>query len=168
MQIEALLKAQQRFDRARHARGMISAVLDFEGFEACWSEFLTAGNGVHTALEKGAKDSPKSRQWFGGKKRERREDPLLSYMHQARNADEHGLEPVAALGAGIRGTAAFKGRFAIGDSFRTREGIFGFFSSADKAAELFQITPPAAILVPVHNDIFGDTFEPQKSILADH
>jgi hypothetical protein len=40
-------------------------------------------------LELGAKNSAKSRAWYGTKVHQRRTDPLLQ---QARNADEHGLE----------------------------------------------------------------------------
>jgi hypothetical protein len=53
---------------------------------------LVASKNVWTLLEQGSKISSESRQWLGGKKRERRSDPLLRYMFEARNDDEHGLE----------------------------------------------------------------------------
>lgn len=65
----------------------------FMDFADHWSAFLSAWKGIYTALEQGAKVSPQSRQWFGGKKAERIRDPLLQYLFEARNADEHGLEP---------------------------------------------------------------------------
>jgi hypothetical protein len=147
---------------------MVNIVLEYDGFEIYWSELLTAGNGVHLALEKGAKDSPQSRQWFGAKKRERRLDPLLNYMLQARNAEEHGIHPVAVRGHGGEptGLEAFKRGFAVGPNFRTREGVFGYFSTPEKAAVLWRVTPPDAELIPVHNDVFGQTFDPPTEHLG--
>jgi hypothetical protein len=72
---------------------------DFERFSDEWFIFLTAWKSVYTTLEQGAKVSPQSRQWFGGKKTERRDDPLLNYLFQARNDEEHGLSPGLRAGA---------------------------------------------------------------------
>lgn len=51
-----------------------------------------ASKGVYTTLEQGAKISPQSRQWFGRKNQERRNDELLRYISEARNDAEHGVE----------------------------------------------------------------------------
>lgn len=91
----AITKAESRLAKAITAQGRLTASTSFREFEPAWADFLVALNGVYAALEQGAKETPQSRQWFGRKKRERREDPLLQYLHQARNADEHGLEPIA-------------------------------------------------------------------------
>ena len=72
-----------------------SSATNYADFEAAWTDFLVSTNAIYTILEVGAKGSPQSRQWFGRKKIERRNDPLLQYLHQARNADEHGMAPVA-------------------------------------------------------------------------
>jgi hypothetical protein len=79
---------------------------DFETFTDLWYTFLTAAKNVYTTLKKGAK-SPQDRQWFGGKENERRTDPLLQYVFQARDDDEHGLDEIAehvnaSLGIGVR------------------------------------------------------------------
>jgi hypothetical protein len=68
-----------------------------EEFYIAWSDFLTAANRVFSKLEQGAKISGQSKAWFGRKIHERRTDPLLSYLHHARNADEHGLAPSPKL-----------------------------------------------------------------------
>jgi hypothetical protein len=60
-------------------------------FYTAWSDFLVAANRVFSKLEQGAKISGQSKAWFGRKMHERRTDPLLSYLHHARNVDEHGL-----------------------------------------------------------------------------
>lgn len=65
---------------------------DIERFRELWYIFLAAAKNVWTVLEQGSKASPQSKQWFGGKKNVRRADPLLQYMFEARNDDEHGLQ----------------------------------------------------------------------------
>jgi hypothetical protein len=54
-----------------------------------WSAFLTHANRVFSKLQQGSKIGS-SQPWYGGIIRERRTDPLLQYIHQARDADEHG------------------------------------------------------------------------------
>jgi hypothetical protein len=64
---------------------------------------------IYSKLEQGAKGCGPSDAWFGRKKYDRKTDPLLRYIHHARNADEHGLEAVtshdpASLSVGGGGT----------------------------------------------------------------
>lgn len=96
MDPKAIAKAELRFAKATSCLAEIQKPPStYKDFLHIWTDFLLALNAVYTSLEQGAKSSPQSRQWFGGKKRERRQDPLLRYLHQARNADEHGLAPVS-------------------------------------------------------------------------
>ena len=66
----------------------------FDDAESAWSDFLLASSGIYSKLEQGAKGYPKSEPWFGIEKNLRKTDPLLRYLHFARNADEHGIERV--------------------------------------------------------------------------
>jgi hypothetical protein len=59
-----------------------------------WSDLLTYGNRVFTKLEQASKATGKGMAWFGGVKRRRKSDPVLTYMQHARNVDEHGLAQV--------------------------------------------------------------------------
>lgn len=54
-----------------------------------WAGFLVHANRVLTKLGQGAKDGH-SQPWFGTIIHQRRTDPLLLYIHQARDASEHG------------------------------------------------------------------------------
>lgn len=56
---------------------------------------MLALNAAFLKLEKGARGCGKSEGWINRHKNTRRTDPLLAYLHQARNVDEHGLEPVS-------------------------------------------------------------------------
>ena len=90
-----LKKAKQRLDQARSALSALPRCKTFVEFEKEWLNFLLHAGGVYTQLEQATKPDVSSRQWYGAKKRQRKSDPLLSYMHHARNADEHTLEQVS-------------------------------------------------------------------------
>jgi hypothetical protein len=164
----AVDKARRRLEKATGCVKRMEDSRSFSEFESAWTDFLIALNSIHAALELGAKTNPQSRQWYGGKKTMRRKDPLLSYLHQARNADEHGIEPIAAhkpggvkIGAGaqlsvIAKTVVNRGKASI--KFHPIEGPG------------LVIIPPSAELIPVRNQ-FGNVFAPPtqhlRSILPD-
>lgn len=97
MDLKGVTKAEARLRLARTHASALRACKSHDEFTDTWYQFLVTYKNVYTALEQAAKGSAQSRQWFGGKKNERRDDPLLQYLFQARDADEHGIEPVTHL-----------------------------------------------------------------------
>ncbi|BCA60818.1 hypothetical protein HMP09_0052 [Sphingomonas sp. HMP9] len=67
----------------------------FEQTCDAWADFLLATSRIYSKLEQGANGDTRSKSWFDLIKNERKKDPLLRYLHFARNADEHGLKPTA-------------------------------------------------------------------------
>lgn len=59
---------------------------------------MYSGSVIH-AIEVGAEGTPQGRQWYGGIRRFGKADPLIRYMYQARNAEEHGKGKVIAHNA---------------------------------------------------------------------
>ncbi|MBY9062282.1 hypothetical protein K7957_04980 [Sphingomonas yunnanensis] len=90
----ALAKAATRFARAERAVASLEAATTHDEAEAAWNDFLTASGVVFNVLEQGAKSSPQSIGWYSRVKGERKSDPALSYLHQARNSETHGIESV--------------------------------------------------------------------------
>lgn len=97
MDPRAIAKAHQRLRLATKQLAAAEAAHSYDDFSDAWYLFLIAAKNVYTCLEQGAKVSPQSRQWFGAKKNERKNDPLLQYLFQARDDDEHGLGDVTKL-----------------------------------------------------------------------
>lgn len=90
MRQDMLAKAKLRLENARRSfLEMQSLGPDFEGFESIWYSFLMNHSGFFTVLEQAAKSNPNSKAWFKGVKQFRLEDPILLYVYQARNFDEH-------------------------------------------------------------------------------
>lgn len=92
MDKRALEKSASRLRLVRKSLLDLDASVSFEEFSDTWYSFLTAWKNIYTILEQGSKTTAQSRQWFGAKKRERKSDPLLQYLFEARNDDEHGLD----------------------------------------------------------------------------
>ena len=90
----AIEQAKSRLQKAEKALSDLKAAEYFDDAEGAWSDFLLAASGIYSKLEQGAKGYAKSDPWFGAEKSLRKKDPLLRYIHFARNADEHGIERV--------------------------------------------------------------------------
>lgn len=93
-------KAFQRLKLAQQAMTKLDECKTYADFQDAWLEFLLHANGVYAQLEQASKKTPQWRQWFGAKKRERKSDELLQYVHQARHSDEHTLEQVTEIDNG--------------------------------------------------------------------
>jgi hypothetical protein len=87
----ALRQAKSRLAKAEAAVTRLNTAKTFDETETSWSDFLTAAATIYTKLEQGSKTDKKSLSWFSRIKGLRRSDPLLRYVHQARNSDEHGI-----------------------------------------------------------------------------
>ena len=110
MNPKSIVKARSRLRVSQRQVDAMSNCRTYEDFSDLWSVFLHAAKGIYTSLELRSKSNAYSRQWFGGKNRVRKSDQLLRYITEARNDDEHGIEPiteyvpaVAVLGIGDGG-----------------------------------------------------------------
>jgi len=164
----AITKARSRLIAARAALWGLPACRDYNLFAAKWYLFLAAFKSVYTALEQGAKTSPQSRQWFGVKRKQRRSDPLLQYLYQARDDDEHGLNPVtervpARLSIGEGGpdnTLQFdvSGPAGLGGALQATDG--------DGKPVPFEYAPAHAQLIRVHGRDKTNTYDPPEEHLG--
>ena len=91
MNADAIEQAEERLVSATKALAVLKANGDRRERESAWIDLITALGTVYSKLEQGAKQIDKSRMWFDIKKKERKSDPLLAYIHHARNSAEHGI-----------------------------------------------------------------------------
>lgn len=96
MEPTAVEHAERRLVKAEKSLSALEAATNFDAAEEAWTDFLLAVAGIYSKLEQGAKSSGPSLGWFGRQKKLRRDDPLLRYLHYARNSDEHGIERVVS------------------------------------------------------------------------
>ncbi len=101
MDAQAVEQAEAKWRKAKKSLEILRAAKNYEGAEEAWSDFLLAASTIYSKLEQGSKSKGSSGGWFGRKKKERKDDPVLRYLHYARNSDEHGIERVAARGGNL-------------------------------------------------------------------
>jgi hypothetical protein len=153
-------QAKIRYDRAVEALSAMEQSTTFDAFEKAWAQFLLDANGVYPKLKEAARGNGTSEGWYSRKKHDRKKDPLLSYLHHARDCHEHSIEPITRRdsgGIGINTT----GRFQI----HRREGKVKITHFGDEPVEV-QIIAPHAKLIPVRDDRYGDTFDPPRNHLG--
>ena len=92
MKTVALQQAEARLKRAKDALSEMEQASAFSTLDEGWSNFLVAAKLVYAKLGAGAKGDPTSEGWFARVQGEQRSDPLLRFLYQARNAEEHGLD----------------------------------------------------------------------------
>ncbi len=120
----------------------------FEEFEASWEDFLNLLNTIFSKLEQGAKADSKSKAWYDKIKHERRTDPLLSYVQQARNSEEHTLIGTTDK-TGFRIEAVGKGAKVVRSGHKDNRLEVIAPANAKAGEELFRIHAPGIYLVDV-------------------
>lgn len=96
MKALALIRATEHLALAKAEVETLKMEFGPTAYSQSWSRFLSQVSRFYSKLEQGAKGCDVSTPWFGSKKHQRRTDPLLTYVHHARNCDEHGLDYVIA------------------------------------------------------------------------
>ena len=89
--------ARRELAKASKALLSLSAAATLAELDEAWKEFIhaleRAWNKVHARL----KHEKQYHSWIGSKDSTRKRDPLLSYLRNARGADEHALVDVTAI-----------------------------------------------------------------------
>tara|TARA_R110002074_G_scaffold377728_1_gene555313 strand:+ start:1024 stop:1614 length:591 start_codon:yes stop_codon:yes gene_type:complete len=162
----ALNKSKERLRKARQAIDALPTCTSAEAFNDTWFDFLVASNGIYIQLRLATKENAKSRQWFGGKTQERKSDPLLQYLHQARNADEHGIEQTIRINPGsLRIGAATPG--ALGEVTISGNLSKEFtITNTSNMPITITTTAPTCHLVSVFDDRSGKTYDPPTAHLG--
>jgi len=92
----AIAKCYDRLSKAKESLYKCRNSKTLGEFISGWSDFLIYTGGIIHQVEAGSKHSPQARQWYGKIKRESKADPMLTYLFQSRNSEEHETEPLLA------------------------------------------------------------------------
>ena len=106
MKRAALDAAWIDFNRARDSIEALANLypkteVEAEQIQARWTSFLSHADRMFNKLKAGRRSSQESSDWYDAKIAQRNSDPLLCYLQQARNADEHSLEIVTETGPAL-------------------------------------------------------------------
>jgi hypothetical protein len=160
MDSQAVEQAKGRLQRADRALQRLKAATNYDEAEEAWSDFLLSAATIYSKLEQGAKSKGTSSGWFGRKKKERKDDPLLRFLHHARNSDEHGIERVAERGGNqvdITTGEPLKFNERREKLLTVRDQHTGEVKVENMKALLYG---PSLVMIRVHDRRFGDYCDP--------
>ena len=166
MKKAAIQKARKRLSEARSHLKRVANADNYLEFESAWTQLLTTANSIDTILEFGAKSDKKSKPWYGSKINLRRSDPLLSYMHQARNSDEHGIEPVTEYDPGFVGIGGPNQDIYIESLVLMPSGPVGTVYGLDGRPPAITFKPAEFKLSNVVDERYGNEFVPPTTHLG--
>jgi hypothetical protein len=179
-----LAQAAGRFLLAERAfEALCQAGEDQDTFQTHWLDFLIQWKGAYTKVQQAAKDNVQEKQWFGAVTGERKADPLLRYLFEARNDGEHGTA-YSARHAGphigfLSTSAIIRFRFnADGSPFLKPDGKPLVIDDEDNEIEQISTFPAESYLievkeydgkktVPPPTSHLGKSMEPKPHIAAD-
>ncbi|MGS0546759.1 hypothetical protein ACU8WE_30035 [Pseudomonas parakoreensis] len=140
---------QIELDKAASAIGEMSSAKTLDEFEEAWKSYLSRLERCFNKAQAHFKKSPKWDSWWGKYKRLRSDDELLSYLINARGAEEHSVEQIVEKHLGSVVINA-----ADGDSLFINEmSIDGFGRlSINSPQDLSVVFSPAKMaLLPIKN-----------------
>lgn len=158
-----LISAELALRDAKLASNQIS-------FYRAWSEFLTSVDAVYNCYGQSIGVCQRSAEWFKELSGLRKSDPMLQYLWQARNVDNHGIEAPAefvpgSLSIGGGRDLGFSREISINLDFDEETQTQHILASPlDGKPVRFENTPPKALLLPVENR--GVTYKPPSSHLG--
>lgn len=159
----AIEKCDRRLGDATTAFAVCLKPNFYEDFVKGWTDFLIAATSIPHIIEKAAGATPQARQWYGGKRNEGRKDPLVLYMFQARNAEEHGIEPVTEFEPAEYTIEHPEMGMTIGDPRISPDGKTLYLKAGHgPTGPTPRITrkPANVRLASVYDDRFKQTFDP--------
>ncbi len=162
----ALSKAADHLELAKAAAEKLDLASGPKAYSRAWSDFLSQSSRFYSKLEQGAKGCKTSEPWFGRKRHERRKDPLLSYIHHARDTDEHGLDYVVAETGSRLNVHMAEGAERINTSFEMMVDSQGKVhirnpqTTTPESVSAMELVEPRMELVIVKDNRFNDSFHP--------
>ena len=165
MNPKAVEQAKIKLEKAQKAIESLKAAQDYAPAEEAWADFLMAASTLYSKLEQGAKSDGKSLAWFGRKKHDRRKDPLLRYLHYARNSEEHGIDRVVARKPGMESARGIKLGFGQRDPWQLRVLNQETLKPEGPPVKAFQ-EGQSIKLVRVFDDRFKDHCDPPEEHLG--
>lgn len=137
----------------------------YSDFRIAWVAFLTEAKGIYTTLERGAQGNAASEAWFAARHRALRDDQLLKYVYEARNDEEHGLEPSTEFVPGRIEVGVSEPGYSGGVMINSQPDGSIRFDSLDGKPILTRAKNAAVALRPV-TDRKGRTVPPPREHLG--
>lgn len=141
-------KARLALDRVKVQFDLLRSSKTLAEFEENWREYLQRLERVWHKANDQYRRSPSWRGWMGKYKTLRDQDPLLRYLTNARNADEHSIQDITKQLPGGVGIRPAEGNVLIVKEMRIENGKW-WINSPSPITIVF--SPAKTRLLPVEN-----------------
>lgn len=141
-------KPHEELRYAEAAAEAIRAARSIEEFERQWKEFLRRLERVWSKMTAHFGRSPKWSGWCGKIEAARKADQMLSYLVNARGAEEHTVNEIRAKVPGGIGINAAEGKSLFIERMEMRDGVLSIHSPQ---ALKIDFLPARMTLLPVAN-----------------
>ena len=174
------MENSQSIARLESALGNTAAKLEslksaksLDELRIAWSDFLVYHHRFFTVLKQVC-DNKRHQSWCQNVLRVRKTDPLLRYIHHARNSDEHGLIEVVrdepggfSIGSGAHRTVIENLQIRNGKlvSANVREGV-AVIKKIDDRIALVDVTD-RSVVYSVPDEHLGQSVEKNVEVIAD-
>jgi hypothetical protein len=138
----------EELERAKAAVQEMLAATDLNGFEEHWKQYLHRLERTWSKLAGHFSKSPKWHGWCSPFEHQRRVDPLLAYLVNARGAEEHTVNDVVGRNPGGIGINPASGNRICIERLEQREGKI--YIQADQSLKI-DFIPAKTKLIPVVN-----------------
>lgn len=140
--------AEQSAERAQEAFDALTKAKTFQDARAAWEDILTHWRRALNRCD--AEGAPILRGTYVASKSRVMQNPALTYLWAARNAEEHGLGEIAAMQERALAPAAFGGYEAeVGRAGPRGEQIIRFTPLSDDPPPFFAVLPEHIKLVAI-------------------
>lgn len=154
-------KPNQELEKARSQIKLMRQAENLEQLEEHWKDFLSKLERVWHKAYNHFSRSPKWNGWKGKYEQARKKDPLLSYLVNARHADEHTVSDITGRETGGIGINPAEGKGLYIEKMEIRNGVINIKSPQNLA---ICFIPDKVKLLPVTN--YGRVYEVPTSHLG--
>lgn len=96
MNRQYLKEAKERLRAMERGMESLNRLDELSDINTAWTNLIAAGDIIYEKLKLATRDTSFS-DWYGKKIKQRRSDPLLNYLWQARNVEHHGGSSLTVL-----------------------------------------------------------------------
>lgn len=159
--MEDPIKPREELEQAKKRIALMRTAKSLDEFEEHWKEFLGRLERVWYKAASHFSRSPKWNGWKGKFEQERKKDALLSYLINARGADEHTIGEITGRDPGGIGINPAVGNSMYIERLEIRNSVIDIKSPQSLRIDFF---PTKLKLLPVTNR--GRTYDVPQSHLG--
>jgi hypothetical protein len=159
--------AESKLKEAQASIAAMKGARTRDEYRDAWGRFVDSLQEAWVSFEyEGVNKVPKFRKWVTPIYRERKKDPLLLYLYQARHQSQHGQVPLAWSEANVKIAPNWSGHIKRLEVFKDGTHIFDAYPQDGKSEPTLEYSPGDPLLPTVENKKHNQKFDPPTEHLG--